>query len=85
MRTGTPNLTCAAESCRTWLALVRTVRERSGARPQLASAATASNAHWQRVVGRGRSETRRRILPLTIVRNTLGHPTHMSIAQDFQI
>ena len=77
MRTGTPNLTCAGESCRTWPALVRTARERSGARPQLANAATASSAHRQRVVGRGRAETRHRTRPLTIFRNTF--------AQDFQI
>ena len=80
MRTGTPNLTCAAESCRTWLALVRTVRERSGARPQLVSAAKTSSAHRQRIVGRGRSETPGRIFPLTIVRNTLEHPAYVSIA-----
>src|ERR1017187_6722736 len=73
IRTGTPNLTCAAESCRTWLALVRTVRETSGARPQLASAATASSADWQRVTGlgrrAGRSETASRASPLTTVQS----------------
>ncbi len=51
MRTRTPNLTCTGESWRTWLALVRIVGERSGARPQPVSTAKASNANCQRVVG----------------------------------
>jgi hypothetical protein len=68
MRTGTPNSTCAAESWRTWLVLVRTVWAGRGAQPQLAKTAKASSAHWQRAAGRGRLENPDRAFPLATAR-----------------
>ena len=51
MRTRTPDRSCAAESWRTWLALVKTVRETSGEQAQLASAAAASSANRPETLG----------------------------------
>ncbi len=75
MRTGTPNLTCAAERRRTWAVLVRTVWRRSGARPQLANAAKANSAYWQRAAARGRFGDPNPAFPLTTLRGTLTYHT----------